>query len=205
MENIHQVVLSRVALNGQGWTFTPDAFHDLATPNVIGVVLGRLAKAGKIKRVARGLYSYPKQHKKFGALFPAIDEVAQAIAQRDQIRILPSGAYAANLLGLSEQVPAKVVYLTDGKSRTIKLGEASIEFKKTAPRYVALAGTESGLVIQALRHIGKEYIESKTIRTLRAHLSKKTKKELLSHLTLAPAWMRPVLKEIAEYEKKAKT
>lgn len=198
MTNIHKAVLSRIIDNRQGWTFTPDAFVDLASPEVIGVVLGRLTKAGKIKRIARGLYNYPKQHQKFGELFPAIEEIAQAIALKSRMRIIPSGAYAANLLGLSEQVPAKVVYLTDGKTRTIKLGKATIQFKKTAPKHLALAGTESGIVIQALRHIGEEYIEGNIIRKLRAQLSKETKNELLSNLALSPAWMRPVIREIAE-------
>ena len=197
MADTKRQVLERIIKNGEGWTFTPASFADVADPRVIGVVLGRLTKEKKIQRIARGLYSFPKQHPKFGALHPEIQEIVEAIARKDNLRVIASGAYAANLLGLSEQVPAKIVFLTDGKSRKVKIGKNTIELKKASPKQLSLSGTEAGIVIQALRYIGKNYIDKVLSKKLRDKLSRKTKKTLLEHLAAVPAWMRPVLKEIS--------
>lgn len=197
MADTKKQILERIIKNGEGWTFTPASFADIADPRVIGVVLGRLTKEEKIQRIARGLYSFPKQHPKFGALHPEIQEIVEAIARKDNLRVIASGAYAANLLGLSEQVPAKIVFLTDGKSRKVKIGKSTIELKKASPKQLSLAGTEAGIVIQALRYIGKNYLDKTLSKKLGEKLSTKTKKTLLSHLAVVPAWMRPVLKEIS--------
>src|SRR5690606_37902064 len=98
-----------------------------------------LQKSGIIRRISWGLYEYPRQHRKLGLLPPDIQQVVKAIARKDQIKVLPSGAMAANLLGLSTQVPAKVVYLTEGLSKRIKVGKQEIVFKKTTPKNLAAA------------------------------------------------------------------
>ena len=198
MENPSAAIISTIYDQKPGWVFTPQVFASLADPRTIGVVLGRLVQKGTIRRLARGLYDYPKNHPELGELLPSAESVAKVIAQRDHIRLQPSGAYAANLLGLSEQVPAKVVFLTDGKSRSLKLGKLTIELKKASPRFMALAGKDSGVVIQALRHLGKEHIGDREKIRLKEVLKHKTKKELLERIEIAPAWMRSILKEIAD-------
>lgn len=170
---------------------------DLADRRAVAVVLGRLVAEGEILRMGRGIYSYPKAHSKLGTLFPSVDEIARALAGRDRIRLLPAGAYAANLLGLSEQVPGKVVFLTDGGSRKLLVGKMVIELRKTAPRYMALAGKESGIVIQALRHLGKAHVNDALMAKLSRTLSATSKKELLRNTSFAPAWMRALLTQIA--------
>ena len=114
MQTIYNIVVSRIYGHGRGWVFTPKEFTDMIDPRKVGVILGRFVSEGKIRRLARGLYDYPKVHSELGTLLPSAEDIVKAIAGRDRIRLLPSGAYAANLLGLSEQVPAKVVFLTDG-------------------------------------------------------------------------------------------
>ena len=93
--------------------------------------LSRLTARGVIRRLARGLYEYPREHPELGTLSPDLEKVAKALAGKHRIRLQPAGAYAANLLGLSEQVPAKIVFLTDGPSRTVKIGRQEIHLRRT--------------------------------------------------------------------------
>ena len=103
--------------------FTPADFVDLAGRAAVDQTLSRLAKASTLRRLARGVYLYPQQHRSLGELRPSAEVIAKALAGRDRTRLQPSGAYAANLLGLSEQVPMKVVFLTDGPSRLVRVGQ----------------------------------------------------------------------------------
>jgi hypothetical protein len=191
-------LLARINGNGRGWVFTPKAFADLGDPRVVGVVLGRLVAQGKIRKLTRGLYDYPKSHPRIGLLSPDPAAIAQALVGSDRIRLLPSGAYAANLLRLSEQVPAKIVFLTDGPTRLVKIGRQEIRFRRTTPRNLETSGRLSGTVIQALRHVGKDHITPERITTLRTVLTEADRKTLLKDSQFAPAWMRPQLRSIAE-------
>ena len=129
-----------------------------------------------------------------GILYPSLDEVAKTIAKRDRARIIPTGVYALNKLGLSTQIPMNIVYLTDGSPRNIKIGKSTIKFKKTAPRILTVKGEISGLVIQALKEIGKENISDEKINKI-IILLKNEKNENLEHdMKLAPAWIRDILK-----------
>jgi hypothetical protein len=102
------------------------------------------------------VYDFPNEHPVLGALAPSAEDIARALAGRDRTRLQPAGAYAANALGLSEQVPAKAVFLTDGPARTVKVGPTTIQLRRTTPKNMAAAGRLSGLLIQALRELGKE-------------------------------------------------
>lgn len=169
--------------------FTPLQFLDLSTRSTVGTVLQRLHQSGTIRHLARGLYDYPKKHAKLGLLSPSPDAVARAIAESEAIRLQPSGAYTVNLLGLSQQVPAQIVYLTDGTERTVEIGKQQIRLKRTTPRNMATAGTTSGLVIQAFRYLGKEGVEPEHLATLRRTLSPEDKEKLWKARIHAPAWM----------------
>ena len=138
--------------------FTPSDFLDLGSRRAVDLALHRLNRRRILRRLARGLYEYPREHPELGILSPDIEKVAKALAGKDRIRLQPAGAYATNLLGLSEQVPARVVFLTDGASRKVKIGRQQIQLRRTTPRNMAAAGRLSGLLMQALRHLGKEHI-----------------------------------------------
>ncbi|HLE62617.1 MAG TPA: DUF6088 family protein, partial [Pyrinomonadaceae bacterium] len=114
------------------------------------------------------------------------------------LRLQPAGAYATNLLGLSEQVPAKVVFLTDGPSRTVKIGRQEIQLRRTTPRNMSAAGRLSGLLMQAFRHLGKQHITRGRIEHLKRTLPEKERQALLKDLRLAPAWMHPLFRELAD-------
>jgi len=160
--------------------------------------LHRLVKRKILRRLARGLYEYPREHPELGTLAPDIEKVARALAGKHRIRLQPAGAYATNLLGLSEQVPAKVVFLTDGTSRTVKIGRQEIQLRRTTPRNMAAAGRLSGLLMQAFRHLGKEHITRERMEHLKRTLPAKERRKLLKDLPLAPAWMHPLFRELAE-------
>jgi hypothetical protein len=132
-----------------------------------------------------------------GEVAPSIEAVAGAISAAEQAKLQPSGAYAANLLGLSEQVPAKVVFLTSGRARKVKLGKLVIELRPTTPRKVAAAGRASGLVIAALRHLGRAHITPERIAHLRQSLSAVDRKRLLQDLASSPAWLHRYIRSIA--------
>ncbi len=197
MQTIDGKLTSRIYGSGRGSVFTPNSFFDIGGRDAVDKALSRLAGKGTIRRLARGLYEYPREHAELGLLSPDIEKVAKALAGKDRIRLQPAGAYATNLLGLSEQVPAKVVFLTDGSSRTVKIGRQEIQLRRTTPRNMAAAGRLSGLLMQAFRHLGKEHITPARVEHLKRTLPAKERQQLLKDLRLAPAWMHPLFRELA--------
>lgn len=192
------MVKSTIYGHGRGWCFTPKDL--LATGNYTAVrqALSRLQKEGFIKRLSWGLYEYPRLHEKLGTLPPDIQQVVAAIARKDETKVLPSGAMAANLLGLSTQVPAKAVYLTEGLPKKVKIGKQEVIFKKTTPKNLAAAGTIAGLVIQALKHMGQKQVTEDTILALKRRLKSEDQLVLKKHMRHAPVWIRNIMREIAE-------
>jgi hypothetical protein len=187
VQTIDKSMVSRIYGNGRGWVFSPNQFLDLGNRSAVGVALHRLAKAGTIRRLTRGLYDYPRQHPTFGVIAPDPDAVAKALAGKHAVRVQPSGAYAANLLGLTEQVPA----------RRVKIGTQEISLKRTSPRNMATAGRLSGLIIQALRYLGRTRVDDKTLRRLKQKLSDKDSQSLLKYVAYAPAWIGDILRQLA--------
>jgi hypothetical protein len=196
-QTIDSQILSRIKGSGKGSVFTPADFVDLAGRAAVDQTLSRLAKANTLRRLARGVYLYPQRHPSLGELQPSAEIVAKAIAGRDRTRIQPSGAYAANLLGLSDQVPMKIVFLTDGPSRLVRVGPMTIQLRRTTPRNMAAAGRLGGLVIQAFRHLGQDHVTAQRIAHLRRTLPAQKRHELAHDVSLAPSWMHPILRELA--------
>jgi hypothetical protein len=197
MQSIKNKIINRIYGHGRGWCFTPNNFSDLGSPGAIRIAVHRLEKKGAIRRLSRGIYEYPKKHPTIGFLSPDPDKIAEAISVRDTIRIRPSGAFAANMLGLSNQVPAKIVFLTDGSGRRIKIGTREIIFKRTAPRNMA-AAKSSGALILALKHLGKKQISQDQIKHFRKSFSSRIKMQLKKDSIYAPGWIQPIIDEIVE-------
>ena len=193
---IDKSMIKRVNSHKVGWIFSPIDFIDLGSRSAIDKALSRMTATHLIRRIARGLYDAPQHHPVIGSLHPSIDNIAHALAGRDGARLQPTGAYAANLLGLSEQVPAKVVFLTDGRSKRVRLGNLDIVLKQTSTRNMTTAGTISGLVIQALRYLGKSHVDSNTEKRLASKLSTADKRQLVKDLRYAPAWIGVIIKRI---------
>ena len=170
-----------------------DDFLDFGNSESIKKALFRLKEKGLLISVAHGIYLYPKKDKDLGVLYPSAEEIAVAIAKRDKARIIPTGVQALNKLGLSTQIPLKVVFLTDGAARTVKIGKRTITFKKTSPKNLLAKGEISGLAIQALKSIGQDKIENDVLTRLLIILKKEKKENILHDAKLAPAWINKIL------------
>lgn len=189
-------VMKRVRASGRGSVFTPSDFLTVAGRSAVDQALSRLVKGGQLRRLARGLYDFPKLHPKLGPLSPAPDDVAKALARETGSQVQIAGARAANALGLSTQVPAKNTYLTDGPSRRVVLGKRVVDLRHASPKHLIAPGSPAGTVVQALRHVGP--MRAADVAQIAArHLSPNDKKALASTTLQAPAWMRPTLVSIA--------
>lgn len=177
--------------------FYAGEFLDLDSRTAVDQALSRLVRSGQLSRLARGLYHRPRQHPVLGEILPPVEAVAAALSERDRVRLQPFGGYAANLLRLSEQVPAHVVFLTDGKPRKLRYGRQVIELRRASPRMMSAAGRMTGLVIAALRYIGKANISTERVVHLRKLLASEDRRRLIEDMQLAPAWMHPYFRTIA--------
>lgn len=197
-ESIMNAVKNRIIEHGRGWCFTPKDFLDLDSDTGVRSALSRLQSAKVIRRLAQGIYDYPREHQVLGLLPPKPDEVAKAISEKNGIQIQPAGAYAANLIGLSEQVPGRIVFLTNGPSKKIKIGKQDILFRTTTEKNMYPAGTRVGFVIQAFKNLGKENIDDIAKSKIRKFLAGTSKDELIKNLKYAPQWIRALIFNIME-------
>lgn len=189
-------ILDRIKKAGRGVLFFTESFVSYGSTEAVKKALQRLTNSGELDRVATGIYVRPVIDSVIGKVSPSIEDIAKAIAKRDKARIVPTGVYALNRLGLSTQVPMNVVFLTDGSARKIKIGKRSILFKKASPKNVATVGEISGLAIQALKEIGKEKVLDKEIKHIQELLKKEKPTRLEHDIRLAPAWIREIMKPV---------
>lgn len=180
----------------QGSVLFVNDFLDYGNPESVKKALLRLKEKEVLCRLAHGIYLYPKVDKELGILFPSTEEIAKAIARRDKARIIPTGVQALHKLGLSTQVPMKVVYLTDGAARTVKVGKRTITFKKTSPKNLSVRGEISGLAIQALKTIGQNKVDEKTIEKIQAILENENKENIINDAKLSPAWINKIFMQV---------
>lgn len=195
--SITQQINHRVTGRGRGGVFTPSDFLDIGSRAAVDQALSRLTRAGRLRRLARGLYDYPRVDPQLGPLSPSTDVVANALARETGSVVQVAGAQAANILGLSLQVPAQSSYLTDGPPRTIQIGRRTIKLKHASPKNLVAAGTTAGTVVQALRYMGKA-AAPRVVDAVRPHLSNSDRQQLARGATYVSAWMRPVLQQLIQ-------
>lgn len=197
MQTIEDKIISRIYGRGRGWAFSANDFAAEFGRSTIDWVFYNLLTAGKIRRVYRGIYDYPKYSELLQQeLSPDFDQVAQAFARKFNWRIQPSGDAALNLLGLSTQVPGRLVYLSDGPNRQYDIGKFTLEFKKSALKDVGFKYRESGLLVQALKALGKERLDESVIATLRKQLDEAACKRVLKDAVTATGWVYEAIKRI---------
>ncbi|MDQ2947211.1 MAG: DUF6088 family protein [Acidobacteriota bacterium] len=199
MQTMRDQIVARIERLGAGKAFSAKDFLDIASRTTVDVTLASLTDDGKIRRIRRGLYDLPKVNEALGGkLSPDIDEAARAIARRQRWKIMPDGAWAANLLGLSTQVPAKITYLTDGPNNEVPIGRRTIHFKHARPKAMSGLEGKNALIVQALRHLGQDNVGPREIETLRAGLSTVEKRKLVKDARFGVDWIYETAKRIAE-------
>jgi hypothetical protein len=201
MASLQTTILDLIRKRGRGKVFASKDFLDLGTREAVDQALSRLARAGEITRLGRGLYHNPRVNETLGIeLAPDADEVAQALARRTGSRIVPSGAVAANALGLSTQVPAKPVYLTDGRPRQVRVGNTVFTVRHAAPKDLPPGSPLSALVIQALRFLGRDAVGEETVSRLRRRLSPRERRKFLEDARYSSEWIAKVARQVAADE-----
>ena len=202
MQAIEEKIISRIYGRGRGWAFTKTDFVAGFGEANIHQALSALARAGRIRRVCHGVYDYPRHSELLGqALSPDIDQVAAALARKFNWRIQPSGDAALNLLGLSTQVPGRWVYLSDGPSREYPIGEdgrQTLAFRKSPLKDTGFKHRESGLLVQALKALGKERVDAQVIETLRSRLEPKLRRQILADTRAVSGWILQIIKQVCE-------
>ena len=197
MQHINDKILFRIFGHGRGWAFFPNEFIGEFERQQIDNALSDLTAEGKIRRICRGLYDYPKYSELLKQeLSPDFDQVARSFARKFNWRIQPSGDAALNLLGLSTQVPGKYIYLSDGPNRTYDIFNYTLEFKNTALKEIGFKHRESGIVVQALKALGKQRVTSEIIDKIRKQLSSDMYPKILKDTKTATGWVYDYIKEI---------
>ena len=184
---VHKEIEKKLVKGKGGQLFFLSDFRGLGSEAAIRKSLSRLSQSGKIKRIAQGIYWVPKTDPVLGEIMPSLESVAETMAKKEHIHIKPVGAFALHKLGLTTQVPMKLVYLTDGPARIIRIGKNTIRFKPTTPKKLALEGKLSSLIIQALEELGTENLEPNIKQRIKELLFKEDRKKLLKDIKIAPA------------------
>lgn len=195
-QNIEKKIRYIIDRKKHGVILFASDFADMGERKTINKALERIALSGKIIRLARGIYCKPKVDTEFGfgILYPSVDDVAQAIAQRDKCRIVPTGDVALNKLGLSTQVPMNAVYFTDGTPRRIKIYNGKgILFKHVVPKRLDFKSELIMLITFALQAIGQGNVSDEQLKRIKELLSHESEEEIVEDLKLVPGWIRSII------------
>ncbi|MDF2189820.1 DUF6088 family protein [Paraflavitalea sp. CAU 1676] len=186
MDSVHENIRRYLSAFYPGQILVPADFRGRGSQDAIKMSLSRLVKSGELKRIAHGIYYKPMFHTQLGEMLPSPEAIAEQLAEKEKVRIRPTGSFALNKLGLSTQVPTKLTYLTDGHPRKIRVGKMSIEFKASTPKKMALSGTISGSLILALEELDLDNLEPDQEKRIR-YLIQISRDQFYNDLKLAPA------------------
>jgi len=199
MQSIDDKILSRIYGNGRGYSFTSFDFIREFKDNNIDKALSTLTKEGKIRRIARGIYDYPKYSKFLQqVLSPDIDAVAQAYARKFNWQIEISGESALNYLGLSTQVEGNYIYLSSGPNRQYQIDNTTLTFKHTALKNIGFKYKESSLLVQALKALGENHTDATVKEKLVSWLNPTVCNKVLKDTQTATTWIYETIKEICK-------
>ena len=170
-------------------------YADLGSAETIRKILHEATIAGILEKAGHGIYIKPKDSR-FGKVPIPLENIAREIADRDKCEILPTGSSAANLIGLSTQVPMNLSYITTGSTRTIKIGERKISFRHASPKNFAAKGRTMPLLIQGIKEIGEENISGADYEAISRFIKKQQDPYLNEDLSLAPVWIQKIIKKL---------
>ena len=195
--NYFEQILSRIESMAKGEVFIISDFSDLADEATVRKALSRLEEDGKIRRIMRGVYENPKFNDFLGEYVkPHPDKIAKALARNYGWTIVPCGDTALNMLGLSTQVPAVWLYVSDGNYREYTCGNFVIQFKRTTNKEISKISFKTALVIQAIKALGKDKITGDIIEKIRSLTTDEEKEQMFVEAKYATAWIYDVIKEI---------
>jgi len=195
MKLTEKQIIARIRAHGRGFVFTSKLFSALMNDSgSVRTALTRLVQKKAIRRLAHGLYDLPEVHPKLGPISPSVEKVITAIKTSDAIEVQPTGAYAANLLGLSTQIPMRIELYTNGPKRKIQFGKQEILLKPTTPKNMIGVGTKAGLIFHALRQIGKDNVTDEMVVRIKSQIEEKDIKPIKKQLQYAPAWVAKIMR-----------
>lgn len=198
MTFVAQKIKNRIKGKGRGWAFTPKDFIDLGPRNNVGQILHRLTKQGFIRQVSRGVYDYPRHHPDIGIRVPDVKQVVDAVARKTGDRIYPTGAQAANNLGLTTQVPAHPWYVTTGKPRTVRLSDKFVIKLQRATLPNTLTHRMAYIALQALDNLGPRIVDQDMIDTVAQKLDLADKKDIHANLRyIRNPWLADVARQLS--------
>jgi hypothetical protein len=199
MQEVNSKIVEYIKRNRRGKIFFADEFRKFGSNDAVRQALSRLCKKYFLIRLSAGIYLYPQHDKHIGIVYPSIESIAKVIAKREKTRLIPTGAYALNALGLSTQVPAKVVFLTDGTARVVKVGKrATVKFKRTVAKNLSYKGKVSLLVISALKEIGKDNTTDEQLQKIKEALQYEKLENVIHDANLAPVWVSKLIFKLIE-------
>ncbi len=193
MQSISNQIESEVLNKKRGSLIFAEEFKTFGSSEVVRITLFRLCRKGLIVRLSPGVYLFPKRDKDGGIFYPSIHDIILQIAKRDKARIVPTGLYALNALGLSTQIPMRFMFLTDGAARIIKIGKVRVTFKKTTPKNLAYKSNVCSLVVFALKEIGKGNANEEELTKIHEALSCESIEKIRHDAMLAPRWISDIL------------
>ena len=193
MQSVHQQVLEKIDEFERGSIFFPEDFVSIGNSESVRQALSRICKDGTVVRLSKGIYLYPVIDGELGIFYPSVERIAKAISKRDKSRIVPTGAFALNRLGLSTQVPMNVIFHTDGITRKINIGKQIITFKHAHPKSLSFRGKITPLVVAALKEIGKDKVLPEELQKIRKALQSEPAETVLSDAYLAPRWITDII------------
>ena len=196
MQSIDSKIVSSIRKCGRGKVIFTSDFVRYGEAKAVGKTLERLVKSGLIIRIARGIYYYPKIDKKLGLgiIYPSLETIAEAVAKKERVKIIPAGAYALNRIGLSTQVPMNIVFLTDGSSRNIRVGGGKgIRFIHTVPKNLAFKNELIMLIVLALKEITAKKVTGEHIAHIKKLLANEPKEKVMADASLMPSWIWSII------------
>lgn len=189
--------INRIYGNGRGWVFTPKDFVDLGTRTSIDVGLHTLVAQGKIRRIGRGLYDYPKESKLLNkTLSPDYFLVAEAIARKSGWKIIPSGETILNKLRLSTQISSQYIFDSDGENRTITVNETKIQFRKAPLKDIGIKNKKGVFLVRAIKALGKDAINDNAIEVMKQAVSTKECKAILKESKMVTGWVYEIIQKV---------
>jgi hypothetical protein len=197
-DSVTKAIIGKIEEANPGTIFFPADFLDLGNPEGIHTTLSRIVATNTLLRLAKGIYLKPKMDSELGMLKPSMEELAHKIADRDKVVIRPTGTYALNKLGLSTQIPTKVVFLTNGNPKRIQVGKSTIVFQKTTPKQLAIQPENIFLAIQALIALKDQADDPNVMQRLTEVLAREKSTDIRKAVPLAPQRVAKLLRQISE-------